>query len=411
MKVSPYAGNISRNQYEDKPRATTERVRNTDRGSEMIEAAEPPCKNCLNKKWILILIISILILPGIIVGLVFGLKKTNVLQSEDSSNYTNIFSSEKEYEEAKVVFSPSFKIKSNEKTLTQLSQKSFQTYESTSSGQESSYNILNKAIYDIYTINSTSSLDSENIFYTKKYTTVITVNSLCSKVSSTPEEDDCQLERQLNLNTKDESNLRRNEEDVEDIIKKAILPICLLEHTDTNLIISLTCPETLGESYKADIIRAFSNIRPESIKGFEFDKNYVNTIVEEKEDKIYVTSFDNVCQDPNEDPDKTITCNMTKNIITDKEGNLISTKISNTTKTIIDENNSFSNNFTYIFQNVPKENSESFNEEIYKKNLETILSLTKSIMKKEIYINNFRNRRKNKFKRIKRRRCNTSRCS
>ena len=195
MKVSPYAGNISRNQYEDKARATTERVRNTDRGSEMIEAAEPPSKNCLNKKWILILIISILILAGIIAGLVVGLKKTNVLQSEDSSNYTNIFSSEKEYEEAKVVFSPSFKIKSNEKTLTQLSQKSFQTYESTSSGQESSYNILNKAIYDIYTINSTSSLDSENIFYTKKYTTVITVNSLCSKVSS----------KSFNVNSSDNS--------------------------------------------------------------------------------------------------------------------------------------------------------------------------------------------------------------
>ena len=72
MKVSPYAGNISRNQYEDKPRATTERVRNTDRGSEMIEAAEPPSKNCLNKKWILILIISILIL---IIPIFFPLKK------------------------------------------------------------------------------------------------------------------------------------------------------------------------------------------------------------------------------------------------------------------------------------------------------------------------------------------------
>ena len=151
----------------------------------------------------------------------------------------------------------------------------------------------------------------------------------------------------------------------------------------------MTCPETLGQSYKADIIRAFNNIRPESIKGFDFDKNYVNTNVEEKEDKIYITSFDNVCQEPNEDPDKTIICYMTKNIITDKEGNLISSKISNSTKSITDENNSFSNNFTYIFKNVPKENSESFNEEIFKKNLESLLSLTSSFMKKEIYINNF----------------------
>ena len=391
MKIFQYEGNKnpSRNPYEEKTRETTERVRNIDRGSQMNLIAEPSSKflDFLKKWWILILIISILIVAGIN-SLVLFLKKDKE-QINDSTTPSDSFSSGIVYEEAKKVFSPSFKISSKEKTLTQLSQKSFQKYESTNLGKESSYSILNKAVYDIYTMNSTSSSNSENIFYTKKYTTVITVNSLCSKVSKNPAEDDCQIERQLNLNTREESNLRRNEEDVEDFIKNAILPICLIEHTDTNLIISLSCPETLGQSYKADIIRAFSNIRPGSIKGFEFDKNYVNTIVEEKDDKIYVTSFDNICQDPNEDPGKTIICNMTKNIITDKEGKLIFSKISNSTKTIIDENNSFSNNFTYIFQNVPKENSESFNEEIFQKNLETLLSLTNSFMKKEIYINNF----------------------
>ena len=291
-------------------------------------------------------------------------------------------------EEVKKVFSPSYQISTKEKTLTQLSQKSFQTYETSDNGQATSYTILNKAIYDIYTINSTNSSNLENIFYTTKYTTVITVKSRCSKVSSNPQEDDCQLKRQLDLNEKDESNLRRNEENAEDLIRQAILPICIVEHTDTNLIISLTCPETLDPSYKADIIRAFNNIKPVSMKGFDFDKNYVDTVKEEKENEIYITSFDNVCKDPNEDIQKTIICNVTQNIITDKEGNLIYSKISNSTNTINDGNNSFLNNFTYEFKNVPKENSESFNEEVYKKNLETILSLTNSIMKKEIYIEN-----------------------
>jgi hypothetical protein len=217
------------------------------------------------------------------------------------------------------------------------------------------------------------------------------VKSFCSKTSSNPEKDECQLERQLDLNVKDQSNLRRDDEDAADLIKKAILPICIVEHTDRNLVISITCPETLDPSYKADIIRAFSNIKPNTMKGFEFDKDYVNTISEEKEDKIYTTSYDNVCPDPNLDPQKQIICNMTKNIITDKEGNLISSKITNSTNTTIDENNSFSNNFTYVFTNIPKENSESFDEETYQKNLETILSLTSSFMKKEIFIENMTN--------------------
>ena len=289
---------------------------------------------------------------------------------------------------AKEVFSPSYKISSKEDTLTQLSEKSIQRYESMANGERSSNNIFNKAIFDIYTINSTSASEEEKNFFTKKYTTAITVNSLCSKVSSDPENDDCELEENLNLNKRDESNLRRNEENVDELISKAILPICIIEHTDTNIIISVTCPETLTDSYKDNIILAFRIIKPCTIKGYEFDKNYVNTNSEEKDDKIYTNSYDNVCNNPNDDPSKTIICNLTKDIITDKEGVLISSKIKNRTKTIIDEDNSSTNTFEYEFKNISK-GSSGFDEKTYKKNLESFFSITKSIMKKEIMIKNF----------------------
>ena len=160
------------------------------------------------------------------------------------------------------------------------------------------------------------------------------MNSLCSKVSSYIETDDCQLEKNLDLNKREESNLRRNDEneDDEELIRKAILPICIIEHTDTNLIISITCPETLSSSYKEDLIRAFSNVKPNTIKGFEFNKEYINTIKEEKDDKIYINSYDNLCVDTNMDPSKTIICNLTQDIITDKEGIIISSKLKNSTK-------------------------------------------------------------------------------
>ena len=65
---------------------------------------------------------------------------------------------------AKEVFSPSYKISSKEDTLTQLSEKSIQRYESMANGERSSNNIFNKAIFDIYTINSTSGSEEEKKF-------------------------------------------------------------------------------------------------------------------------------------------------------------------------------------------------------------------------------------------------------
>ena len=296
-------------------------------------------------------------------------------------------------EEAKEAFSSSFKINSKVDTLTKVSQKSFQNYESVSNGQKSTYTILNKAIYDIYTLNSTTSPDEDKNFYNTKYTTAITVNGLCSKYTLNPEEDDCDIIPNLDLNKKEEKNLRRNqeEEDIDTLIKKAVLPICLVEHTDTNLILSLTCPETLSDSFRNDIIKAFNNIKPETINGFKIDTTYMDTKIKEENNKIYISSFDNVCSEPNLDPLKKLLCNSTKDIITDKEGNLISINFMNSTKIINDENNILFNNFSYSFKNIPKEESKDFNEEIYKTNLEKIISLIYPIMKKNIYIENITN--------------------
>ena len=344
------------------------------------------------KKWkciITFLVISIIVIGGIIAAYFFLFRKKPDQQTQTPSSPIEPFPEWSE--EIKDAFSPVFIITSKENSLTQISQKSYQKYESTFNGENSSYTIITEAIYDIYTINSTKCPENHKGLYTTLYTTVITLNSLCSKKSNSPENDECQLETKLDLNKRVENNLRRNEENPKDLIKQAILPICIVEHTDTNLIFSMTCPETISVSLKNDILRAFTNIKPGSIKNFEFDKEYVDTKKEEKDDKIYINSFDNVCLEPNLDPSKEVICNLTKDIITDKEGNLISSKIANTTKTMADTNNYFLNNFTYEFTNIPKENSVNFDEGLYKQNLDNIFSLAGSLMKKEILMDNLTN--------------------
>ena len=352
-------------------------------------------KEFIQKYKIFLIVAIVLIIVIIIIAIVVPLKikknkddKVNPdLKGEEDQNINQ--NSNLNIELAKEIFSPSFKIISKVDTLTQLSQKSYQSYENIKNGQKTSTSILSKVLYDIYTINSTSSSKNDEIFYSNKYTTVITVNSLCANTLDNSGEINCELEKYLDLNKRENNNLRRNEENEEELIREAILPICIIEHTDTNLIISLTCPETLETGFKNDIIRAFQNIKPDSMKGYDFDKNYVDTILEENDDKIYITYFDNICKDPNTDPSKNIICNLTKNIVTDKEGNLISSRSSTIEKTEKDENNIFSNNFTYEFENIPQEESQSFNKEAFKSNLNYLIPIISPIMKKDIFINNF----------------------
>ena len=386
MQISEYREKTPIKRVVNNPKSSDDRgARNTFQDPD-----EPPTKksSCSKKKIFIGIIVGVIIAAGIITAVVLALKNED--EPPESPGQTEVRLPEDiDPAVVKDICSSSFKVSSKEDTLTQISQKLIQSYQSTNDGQTSSYTILTNLIIDMFTINSTTASGFEKNLFSNKYMTAITVNSLCSKISSNPDNDECQLAKVLDLNKREDSNLRREEEVNEDLLRRAILPICIVEHTDSNLVISMTCPETLSENYKSDILRAFYNIKPNSMKGFEFDKNYADTKVEEREDKIYINSFDNVCSENDYDPTKTITCHSSKDIITDKEGILISSKIINSTETIIDEKNSFSNSLTYEFKNIPKDDSESFNEDIYRKNLDSILSITKSLMKKESYINNF----------------------
>ena len=288
-------------------------------------------------------------------------------------------------EEAMKVFNPNFEIKSKEDSLTQLLLKSKQTYNTVSNGAETSYTTISKAKYDIYTLNSTSPGEDKD-FYSLKYTTVVTINSLCNKISTTSSENDCDLKKYLDLNIKNTNNLRRIEEGNIEQINDVILPICLIEHTNTNIILSVTCPKTLSSNLKNDIILAFRSIKPDSANSINDDETVAGTKKEIKDDKIYINSFNKECNNYNGDPNKKMSCESIRNIITDKEGNLISSEKISKSETIMDENNKYSNNLIYNFEDISNQNSAEFDPNNYKSNLNTIFDLTKNLLEKDNYI-------------------------
>ena len=321
-----------------------------------------------------IIIGGVIILVGIIIAIII----TNL--PKKIKNYENIA--------LKSIFSPAFKINTKEDTLTQFSFKSSQSYESITKDGSSPYIIFTNAIYELYTLNSSLPPKEEEEYYKIKYTTTIAINSFCNKLSLKSDDNDCELKPIFDLNKREKQNLRRNEEN-EDLLEKAILPICIVEHTDTNVIISLTCPETFSISFKNDIIQAFQNIKPNSTKAIISGNNEINITDIQGNDEVNIDILNNECSELNETNSKSMKCNSAKNIITDKEGNLLSI-----TKTIskninYNEKNKFLQNSTYDFHNIPEQNSTSFNPKIYKTNLDIFFSKTSSLMKKEVLINNF----------------------
>ena len=365
-------------------------------------------KKLKKKIWLIILlIVSIIIIIGVVLSIVLTRKKSKKEKekiTDDTSLSKDIEidkgdSSEKAEdneiiikkpealtkEEAMKAFIPSFNISSKEDTLTQLSSKSKKTYNTISNGIESSYSIITNAKYDIYTLNSTSSGEDKD-FYSTKYVTAVTINSICTKLSSSSSENECELKKYLDLNIKNSNSLRGIDEASIEKVKEVILPICLIEHTDTNIILSITCPETLASNLKNEIILAFKSIKPDSASGIVLEENIAGNKIEVKDDKIYIDSFDNVCYDYDGDPDKKIACKLIRNIVTDKEGNIISSEEISNSETILDEKNKYSNSFSYKFEDISKQNTEEFNPDNYKANLNTVFELTKNLMKKESYI-------------------------
>ena len=75
-------------------------------------------------------------------------------------------------------------------------------------------------------------------------------------------------------------------DDDDDNIEELTLPICIIGHTETNIILSVSCPNNLEYNLKQIIIDTFESMKPKTIKGPEEDKSLADTTIEERDNKI-----------------------------------------------------------------------------------------------------------------------------
>ena len=282
---------------------------------------------------------------------------------------------------------------SNKKeNLTQYTFESSQSYETFTNGKISPYIIYTKAIYDIYAYNYSISPKELNNYSSMIYTTTIAINSFCNKLILEKDENDCELSSIFNLNERKENNLRRSEENTY-YLKDAILPICIVEHNDNNIIISVTCPNTLSQNLKNEIIKTFKLIKPSSINQIIYnnENKFTNLNITKRNNNIYIDIFNNECPYIDKKNFQSIDCNSTTNIIIDENKNILTTNEILSKNITQDEKNIIKENMIYGIQKIIENNSTNFNPEIYKSNLDVILPFLSFLMRKEVDVDNYNN--------------------
>ena len=290
-----------------------------------------------------------------------------------------VFFTMKKKVKSKGIFNESnFVINTNVNSLSQFLMKSYQKHNSVSNVINSSFSVFTQAKYDIYTLNE-SNPEQNTDLYTKKYKTVIIINSQC--ISFKENNKNCELDKYLDLTIKNKTNTSITNENIEEI-KKAILPICIIEHTDNNIIFTITCPENLSVNLKNNIISAFQSIKPISLKenynNYNLARYTINSINNHKEINI----FDKRCDYSNEN----YICETITNLTTDNMGNLEKSNKVSKFEMIKDDKNKYYNNLNYSFENITTHKDGNSDEDNFKYNLNIILDLIKPLMKKEEFI-------------------------
>ena len=279
--------------------------------------------------------------------------------------------------EALQAFEQSFKINSKLNDFTQITMNSTQNYYSLVDEIDLSYKVFTKTKFDIFTLEENKPTNDDKLFYLKKFKTVVIINSQCYDFLENST--NCNLIKYLDLSSFKINNLRKNNTYDLDEIKNALIPLCIIEHTNTNFILSITCPETLSYNIKNDIINAFKSFKPESFKGNILDNN-TKTDFEIKDNKIYIKKLEKECDENLNN----ITCEINRDIITDLDGNLVSSKKISKISAEFNDKNKFNKVLNSTFEVITNQNTDNSN--IYKSNINYLLKLINSFMVKEEFM-------------------------
>ena len=233
------------------------------------------CKKPFIYFWIA-LIVAILIAVAVIV--IIKLKKPKEvakIQEEEvkpENEYEPGPDTETFEEQAKI--KKEFEILTKPGDLKQISVTQKSKEETKVNGQIITTEITRKTNYDVY-FRSQEKAEGENQDYYSKMTSgVVSIRGECT--SSTG--DDCEPKPLLEL-TKVSNNSQRNVGALEDL-KDIPLPVCFFNITDNHIITTLSCPESLSDIKRNEIILDLYFFRPPAAERADKENDNITLIIE-----------------------------------------------------------------------------------------------------------------------------------
>ena len=235
--------------------------------------------------------------------------------------------------------------------------------------------IIRKTNYDIYFLTEEDADENNKLYYSKLYSGIVSIKSEC-----TSEEDDCEPQPLVDL-TKDSYHLR-NLENTE-IFKDQPIAICLFNITDNNVITTFSCPESLPDTKRNEIILDLYFFRPPATERADKKNDNITLTVtkEEKTNYLHIREINGgSCNIHNNWGTQ---CTTDMNTTLDENNNLLTYDEQAVTIINYDEKNSYvKDKITHlvdISQNIKDDDKNN-----YINSLVNLLPLLKPYMKEEI---------------------------
>ena len=183
-------------------------------------------------------------------------------------------------------------------------------------GIKTKHLVDSKTGYNIFILNETESTEETKNLYDKVYTAVILISNQCIDTKSS----NCEPKKMIDLTKATRRNLRNLDEDIPDL-KDIPLPLCLFNITDNDVILSMSCPESLPRKIKQEMILDLYFFRPPAIKRPDKKANKIHIDTIQKDDKeIIMEKNGGIC----DVPDALVSyCTTDMNTTTDKSGNVL----------------------------------------------------------------------------------------
>jgi hypothetical protein len=230
-------------------------------------------------------------------------------------------------------------------------------------GELISTNITRKTNYDIYILSEEESKEEDQLFYSKMYTGVVSISSECFD----SEGNDCNLEKMVDLSSDNQNTEKGNNlrilEDIKDF-KDIPIALCFFNITNNDFITSLTCPESLPEIKKNEIILDLYFFRPPAIQRADKENDNITISINEdiKNKKKYIREINGgLCNVYNNWGTE---CTTDMNTTLDLKNNLLSYDELAVTNIVYDEHNSFKKIKITKLNDITNKN---INKKIYKK--------------------------------------------